>query len=430
MSWWKRLKYLVQIGFYGAVILFVIGPAAVPLSSEKGKIRTFTRADEFDYVEWTVDTVLTKVSRAALDTADYLDLEAQRQVVLDYLVLVSEIQTAEAQLSLIYADPMIESPEETAQPISAHLDELYARREELGPLAESVLQEMVSAIVHQMGFTPSGQPIPPVMYHSTPLPWALIVSPRDAIQQDANISLETSLTVEDHIQLEEAISETLDVSALVVPIGGVGTYPTMVAQTTSLNWLAEVISHEWIHNYLTLRPLGVRYEVSPELRTINETTANLAGKEIGALLIETYFPEFAPQPVEPAPVEETEETTQEEEPVPADEPPAFDFRAEMHETRVTVDALLSEGKIEEAEAYMEARRVFLWEHGYQIRKLNQAYFAFHGAYADVAGGSAGEDPVGAAVRQLRAESDTLIDFIDRISRVRSYGDLQEMVENE
>ena len=416
MSWWKRLKYLVQIGFYGAVILFVIGPAAVPLSSEKGKIRAFTRADEFDYVEWTVDTVLTKVSRAALDTADYLDSEAQRQVVLDYLVLVSEIQTAEAQLSLIYADPTIENPEETAQPISARLDELYARREELGPLAESVLQEMVSAIVHQMGFTPSGQPIPPVMYHSTPLPWALIVSPRDAIQQDANISLETSLTVEDHIQLEEAISETLDVSALVVPIGGVGTYPTMVAQTTNLNWLAEVISHEWIHNYLTLRPLGVRYEVSPELRTINETTANLAGKEIGALLIETYFPEFAPQPVEPAPVEET---PQEEEPAPADEPPVFDFRAEMHETRVTVDALLSEGKIEEAEAYMEARRLFLWEHGYQIRKLNQAYFAFHGAYADVAGGSAGEDPVGAAVRQLRAE----IGHIDRFYRSHLPGEV-------
>ncbi len=74
----------------------------------------------------------------------------------------------------------------------------------------------------------------------------------------------------------------------------------------------------------------------------------------------------------------------------------------MRITRVTVDELLAEGKIEEAEAYMEARRVFFWENGYLIRKINQAYFAFYGAYADQPGGEAGEDPVGAAVRELRA----------------------------
>ncbi|MEJ2484571.1 MAG: hypothetical protein P8Y68_02440, partial [Anaerolineales bacterium] len=147
------------------------------------------------------------------------------------------------------------------------------------------LQGMVSAIVAKMGFTPGGQPIPPVMYHSTPLPWALIVSPRERIEQEANISLETSLTIEDHILLETQITDALNVSTLVVPVGGIGTYPTMVAQTTNFNWLAGVIAHEWIHNYLTLRPLGMRYEQSPELRTINETTANLAGDEIGAGLI-------------------------------------------------------------------------------------------------------------------------------------------------
>jgi len=42
--------------------------------------------------------------------------------------------------------------------------------------------------------------------------------------------------------------------------------------------------------------------------------------------------------------------------------------------------------------------------GYYIRKLNQAYFAFYGAYADVPGGPAGEDPVGPAVRALRSQS--------------------------
>ena len=50
-------------------------------------------------------------------------------------------------------------------------------------------------------------------------------------------------------------------------------------------------------------------------------------------------------------------------PQPPPEPPAFDFRAEMFETRETVDKLLEEGKIEEAETYMEERRLFLWDSG-------------------------------------------------------------------
>ena len=90
--------------------------------------------------------------------------------------------------------------------------------------------------------------------------------------------------------MEDSVETTLDKSALVVAIGGVGVYPTMVQSTTDLNWLAEVVSHEWTHNYLTLRPLGVNYDTSPELRTINETTASIVGKEIGRALIEALLP--------------------------------------------------------------------------------------------------------------------------------------------
>jgi hypothetical protein len=99
----------------------------------------------------------------------------------------------------------------------------------------------------------------------------------------------------------------------------------------------------------------------------------------------------------------------------------------MRITRETVDALLEEGKIEEAEAYMEERRIFLWENGYQIRKLNQAYFAFHGAYADEPGGAAGEDPVGEAVRTLRAQSHSLAAFVNRMSWITSFEQLQQAI---
>ena len=48
--------------------------------------------------------------------------------------------------------------------------------------------------------------------------------------------------------------------------------------------------------------------------------------------------------------------------MPPPEPPEFDFRLEMRKTRIRADELLEDGKIEEAEAYMEERRqVFVAE---------------------------------------------------------------------
>ncbi len=111
-----------------------------------------------------------------------------------------------------------------------------------------------------------------------------------------------------------------------------------------------------------------------------------------------------------------------------DDPAPFDFRAEMHETRVTADQLLADGRIKEAETYMEQRRQIFWDNGYLLRKLNQAYFAFHGAYADVPGGAAGEDPVGPAVRALREQSDSLADFINTISWMTSFEQLQQAIQ--
>jgi hypothetical protein len=205
----------------------------------------------------------------------------------------------------------------------------------------------------------------------------------------------------------------MDVSALVVAIGGIGIYPTMVQESSSLTWITEVIAHEWVHNYLTLRPLGLLYNSSPELRTMNETTANLIGKEVGRKMIERFYPDLSPHP--------QNVVAQSADP---EEPPTFDFRAAMRETRVRVDDLLAQGRIEEAESYMEERRRVFWEHGYRIRRLNQAYFAFHGAYADEPGGAAGDDPVGEAVRELWALIDSPAVFLRTMSWMNDYTDLQ------
>ena len=97
--------------------------------------------------------------------------------------------------------------------------------------------------------------------------------------------------------------------------------------------------------------------------------------------------------------------------------------------RVVTDWLLSLGKIEQAEAYMELRRLFFWENGYRIRKINQAYFAFYGSYNDTpGGGAAGDDPIGPAVQQLRKQSTRLKEFIDNVKRVTSFEELMDELE--
>jgi hypothetical protein len=181
---------------------------------------------------------------------------------------------------------------------------------------------------------------------------------------------------------------------------------------------------------LNIRPLGLNYSTTPELRTMNETTASIAGTEVGHYVLEENYPEMLGSSFSIA-LDANQSLISFNRPDSfsdaLDDPPPFDFRAEMHETRVTADEMLAQGKIEEAEAYMEARRQFFWENGYLLRKLNQAYFAFHGAYADSPGGAAGEDPVGPAVRALRERSASLEEFINTIAWMTSFEQLQQAI---
>lgn len=425
-SFWADLRAefwgAFHLGASLALCLVILTASTLPPAEQKDRVRAFTRPYEFDYVGWTVDALLVKLGQSALDAPRMLDQAEQKQAVLSYIDLVRQMDQVEFEIEKIYADPAITDKAEALTPWQAQLAKLRERNSRLGPIAEQVMQGQVSAILNDLGLNLGGQTLPPTLYHVTPLPYALIISPREVIRQESNISLLPDLTMEQMVALENQVESHLGYSALVVPIGGVGVYPTMVMSTSNLNWLAEVVAHEWIHNYLTLRPLGWNYETTPQLRTMNETTASLAGKEIGEALIRRFYPEAAPKPTpkptQPPPGEKTP-------PPGTPQPPEFDFNREMRITRVTADQLLAEGKIEEAEAYMEARRQVFWENGYLIRKLNQAYFAFHGAYADVpGGGSAGSDPVGPAVVALRERSASLAEFLDRISWMTSFEALQ------
>ena len=73
---------------------------------------------------------------------------------------------------------------------------------------------------------------------------------------------------------------------------------------------------------------------------------------------------------------------------------------------------------------MEQKRQFLTSKGYYIRKLNQAYFAFYGTYAD---SPTSISPIGAEVEKLREESASLKDFLNRAATITSRQQLQDML---
>lgn len=412
-------KIAYWVTFILLAMSIMLGASSVPLSDPLEQVRTFTRTIEFDYVSWTLNSLGIKLGEIALGTANYLPPEEQSKTVLETLKLIEQINQVEAELTEIYSNPDISNPELISEDLRNQLNDLTNRRTKLEPLAESILQNQVNDVAARTHLAIGGQAFPPVLFHTTPPPDALIISPRSEIKQDHNISISPGISVDQIDQLEQKVDKALNVSSLVVGIGGIGVYPTMIMETTDINWLAEVVAHEWVHNYLTLRPLGISYMINPELRTMNETVAAIAGKELGRAVIEQYYPDYLPPeaPV-PEPANGNNQPTL---------PDVFDFRAEMHKTRVEADRLLSEGKIDEAETYMELRRRYLWDNGYHLRKLNQAYFAFYGAYADQPGGAAGEDPVGAAVRLLRDQSPSLADFINRMSWMWKFEQLQKAV---
>lgn len=421
------------------IVLVILGGSDKPrFTGTTDRTRIYTREIEFDYPNWVWDASWIKLEQAAINTPYIFTRGTNKRIVYEYFRTTRNLIQTEARIEQIYANPNIEDKDAASAFLRAQLDQLIERQKEIAPFAEAAIQSQVSEVLAEANLTAIGQPIPPVSYKISRTPLALIVSPRDKITQVASISVLPTLTINQQIELEDAVTESLDVSTLVVRIGGVGVYPTMVMETTDIPFTISTVAHEWAHNYLNIRPLGLNYGKTPELRTMNETTASIVGDEVGFLVLHRYYPELlASSPASTsllpfAPLSETFNlilfndhllpSTRLNDPAP------FDYRAEMHETRVRTDELLSQGKIEEAEQYMEQRRQILWENGYQIRKLNQAFFAFHGAYADQPGGAAGEDPVGPAVRALRAQSDSLEDFINTIAWMKSFEELQQAIQ--
>jgi hypothetical protein len=301
--------------------------------------------------------------------------------------------------------------------LETRLELLQEQQALVRPAVEQIIEGQVAAVLAAEQLGAGLKPFPPVWFTFTEPPRKLVVSPRDRIATTYYAMLQPALPPDQREQIETAILQQHDLSAYVTAIGGLGAYPTIVVDQAPLPWVLSTVAHEWVHNYLTLFPLGINYATSPELTTINETVAEIAGDELGALALATFYPEL----VREFPGKDQPATS----PNAAQAEPPFDYRREMRHTREVVDLFLKNGRVADAEEYMQIRRQLFEENGYMLRKLNQAYFAFHGSYGT---GAAATSPIGPKLEHLRALSPDLQGFLETVRWFTSEADLDAALE--
>ncbi len=431
----KRVWMFSKLALFLILVGLFITREYQPPGAFSPAVERLIAGEAFDFVGWEAKALTIKGAQAIVPVEDYVHETQRKSLVLDYLELVQRIEQVQDQIDSIYADPKVVDPAAASVQQRQELAQLRAKQSDQQTTVEAIVEEQISTVLDDQGFAVGGQVIPPVQFRLSPLPQMLIISPRDEIYQKDAFPLVAGLTTDRAEELEAQVERRFgDVSALVEPIGGLGIYPAMMLETTSVEWMLHAGAHEWTHNWLELRPLGMNYEKSPETRTMNETTAVLVEKEVGSAALAWFYPELAPPLPSTTPTPGPKPTPA---PTPTRDPNVFDFRAEMRITRVEVDRLLTEARaakqsgdtatakarITAAEDYMRERRKVFAGHGYLIRKLNQAYFAFNGAYADEPG-AAGEDPVGPAVKQLRDRSPSLLAFLETMAPMTSFDELK------
>lgn len=415
---------------------------------------------QFDLAGWMVQALAQK-GGDLFASATARSPQEEREMVIAYVKRSQQINrlTWRLEHSLAQGDGAVS---DSARELQAELTQMRAEHESRRPEVERILQRQVAEELRAAGMGWGGLLFPPVLFTFVEPPKVLVLSPRERIANIYGLLIEPGIDPVQAAQREAQIRGETNLSAYVTNIGGLAAYPAMVVERGSLPWLIETVAHEWVHHYLFLFPLGLYYGQNPEVTIINESVADLVGKEIGDRVVRRHYPEFAP----PEPTEEAGEAEEIDEADAAARPPARPevvtdqalrhladarllrlcedppalcqtpglahpsdfyfrgFRAEMRETRLRVDAFLAAGLVTEAEIYMEQRRRYLAENGYPLRVLNQAYFAFHGSYASSAAQSS---PIGPALRTLRAEVDDIPGFLRAVRWITTWAELEAIL---
>ncbi len=408
-----------------------LGGGALPAQTANVRSYSMTVAGwSFDLIRWEARAVSEKLYADVTRPSSGIDEATSVELVVDYLQRADRIAVAEDEMDqLISQGESKTSPEFLA--LEQEVASLRVEQDKYRSTVEQVIERQIGAGLKEERFTLLGIPFPPVQFAFTEPPKKLVVSPRDRIEIVHSNMLAEDMPVSAMEEAEASINSGDRVRAYITNIGGLGAFPTMVVDDASLEWILSTVAHEWTHNYLAMNPLGWSYFKNQQMTTINETVADIVGDEIGANVGEWYYgiksskPKSAPTAeLQPGlPLDELDEPAKEtilHAGDMANDVTDFDFRAEMRATRLEVDRLLQQGRVQQAEDFMEQRRQFFVANGYPLRVLNQAYFAFHGSYGKSA---ASTSPIGPKLRELRSLTPDLHTFVSVVKRFNDASDL-------
>jgi hypothetical protein len=317
---------------------------------------------------------------------------------------------------------------ENQDPNSPDLPKMEEERAGLENTVESIIDGRVTGILKDQRltmdpplFSDLGLVFPPVDFEFDQPPRVLITSPRDKIEIQHEYLLSPGLDLDTVQQIEGNAEKDGKTSALVVQTGGFSTYPSVVANLDTYDHLIEIVCHEWTHAFLSFYPLGFNYFGSSELQTLNETAATISGQQLAKLYFQKYGELDLSASAEPAPSPSASPGSRS---TLAPTPVPYDFDAQIKALRQDVETLLGEGKVDDAETLMNQKRDEFAGHGYYIRKLNQAYFAFHGSYAT---SSSSIDPIGPKMQQVFKDAGSEGEFLRLVRVITTQSELDQLL---
>ena len=385
-------------------------------------LRLFVAPHSFSIERWVATNSISKlISSIKMSTeTPFQEFSNKNSLINEFFGINQEIKNRKNSLNQLsisdyseFTEGNLKSLSEIEQTLIIEINQLIQARNSFKNDAELVIEESIRSVLEDEGLVwprnSRGFVFPPVSLRFEEAPYIIVSSPRDKIAMLESVILRPNLSSEEIREIERFTLLRDDLSIWIGKIGGLATYPAIIPYVSNSELGFKTAAHEWLHHYWFFRPLGLGYFRTLEMTTLNETAANIAGDELGIqamkklglnLEIETspLLPQVSHQ---------------------------FDFKNEMHSTRVTAEMLLEEGRVVEAEQYMEERRLFFGMNGYTIRKLNQAYFAFHGTYGD---SPASVSPVASQLRLLRNHNSDLGSFIRLVGGFGSYKEFLQYLE--
>ena len=369
----------------------------------------------FSLVNWEFKALLNEVKQLASNKA--VKAEDSIDMVLEYYSLIEQIKALKSQIAAINTS----SGQSDTASLEAELNELEEQKAELEGMVELIIGRQITETLAQEGiFNPVCERVkigfPPLNFELETPPRLLVISPRDRIESMREVLLKQASGLEAKEDIEDEVDQ-LGVSSLVVSLGGLAAYPSFIAEDAGLRFTIDAATEEWLHQYLAFKPLGFHYVLdltgvarNYDIATMNETLASMVSKEIGTLTYEEYYARY--------------DSDGNDDNKTADW--VSGFNQEIRNIRKLVDEYLARGEIEQAEKFMEQKRQYLASKGYHVRKLNQAYFAFYGTYAD---SPTSVSPIGLDLKELRNRTASLKDFLNTVAAMTNRHDLEAILKN-